>query len=447
MADARALCPGIGIAEADFPGDAAALVALARWHRRFSPWSSPHGDDGVILDITGCAHLFGGETGLMAQIVERLARQGIASRAAIADNPGAAWALARFGRDARTLVPCGHVRKALADLPIAALRLEAETVTLLMRLGLRRIGDLYALPRTALVRRCGARVMLRLDQALGRSAEPLSPLSPEKLRWSRRSFAEPIMTAECIAAAMHELLISLCRRLVEEELGIRQLTLALYRVDSKVEELAIGTALPSRDPRHLRRLIDERLPELDPGLGVEDMMLTAADVEKLAALQLGLGGKAEQELSPENVTDLAVLIDRLANRLGTGSVVRPVIRESHLPERVLSFEPALPGNAGKAGQRPAQPRPVRLLSRPEPIEAMAMVPDDPPVSFRWRRLLHRVHRADGPERIEGEWWQETISPRDYYRVEDEEGHRFWLYRDGSYDGRKAPRWFLHGIFG
>lgn len=446
-ADARALCPDLGIAEADFAEDAAALARLARWCNRFSPWTSPAGTDGVFLDITGCAHLFGGEAGLAVQAVERLARQGIESRAAIADGRGAAWAVARFGRDPVAIVPRGGARTALADLPVAALRLDSDIATLLMRLGLRRIGDLYAVPRAALAARCGKSVAERLDEALGLAAEPLSPLPVARLRWSRSSFAEPIETPEAVAAAARALLGGLCRRLAEEGIGVRRLTFALYRVDGGIEETAIGMALPSRDERHLWRLLEERLSTLDPGLGIEDMVLTAKVVEKLAAAQLGFGGKARKSGSKEEAVDLAALLDRLANRLGPRSLVCPVPHESHLPERAVRFLPAPHGDRVEAAWQPGKSRPVRLLSRPEPVDAMAPVPDDPPLLFRWRRLVHRVRRADGPERIEGEWWRGAAEPRDYYRVEDADGRRFWLYRAGLYDPRTAPRWFLHGFFG
>ncbi len=446
MADARALRPDLGVAEADFAGDAAALAILARWCNRFSPFASPCGPDGIFLDITGCAHLFAGEAGLAAQLVERLERQGIECRAAIADSFGAAWAMARCGGTVVAVVPQGGAGQALAELPVMALRLESDIAVLLMRLGLRRIGDLYAMPRAALAARCGKSVALRLDEALGLAPEPLSPLQPENLRWSRRSFAEPIGTPEDIAAATRALLESLCRRLAEEGMGARKLTLALYRVDGRIEEAVIGTARATRDTRHLWRLFAERLPALDPGFGVEDMVVTAIIAQKLAPTQLGFqgGGKTGPRA---DATELAVLVDRLTNRLGPHAVARPVLHESHIPERAVHFLPPLRRSAAIVARDGEKPRPVRLLPRPEPIEAAALLPDEPPFLFRWRRLVHRVRRADGPERIAGEWWRESVAARDYYRVEDEDGRRFWLYRVGLYQPSITPRWFLHGVFG
>jgi protein ImuB len=442
LAAARALHPDLSVAEADFVGDAAALATLARWCSRFSPWASPHGSDGIVLDITGCAHLFGGEAGLAGSAAERLQRRGIESRIAVAESLGAAWALSHFGRASIACVPAGDTRTALADLPVAALRLTDEITALLRRFGLRRIGDLHDIPRATLALRCGEAVTRRLDEALGLAVEPLSPLLPERLRWARRSFAEPIGTLEDIAAATRELLKSLCHCLAQEDRGARKLVLALYRVDGRIEETAIGTARPSRDASHLGRLLEERLPALDPGLGLEDMVLIAAIDEKLGPAQLGFKGVRER-----GEDDLALLVDRLANRFGMRALASPVLRATHLPERAVRFLPALDGAAAaKIEASGTKSRPVRLLSWPEPIEAMAPVPDDPPIAFRWRRLHHRVRRADGPERIADEWWREAAEPRDYYRVEDEEGRRFWLYRAGLYRPQAAPRWFLHGIF-
>jgi protein ImuB len=441
LADARALEPALGIGEADFIADAAALTKLAHWCDRFSPSTAPYGSDGIFLDVTGCAHLFGDEAGLAAQAVDRLARLRIECRAAIADTPGAAWAMSRFSGKNLVTVPHGMARPALALLPIEALRLEPDIIALLLRLGIQRIGELYPIPRAALAARFGDAVALRLDQALGVAAEPLSPLPPAPLRWSRRSFAEPIATAEAIATATQELLQHLCRRLGEEGMGARQLILALYRVDGRIERATIGTAFPSRDPRHLWRLFEERVPEIDPGLGIEDMVLTVARADKLAQEQRDLSGDATDG------TDLAALVDRLATRLGPRALARAVLRESHIPERAVRFVAPLAEPKAPAIWDPAKPRPVRLLSRPEEITVTALIPDDPPSLFIWRRQTHRVRHADGPERIADEWWRAEAEARDYYRIEDEEGCRFWVYRAGLYQPETPVHWFLHGFFG
>ncbi len=440
LADARALQPDLAVAAADPAGDAAALVRLAQWCGRYSPWTAPDAPDGIWLDATGCAHLHGGEAGLAAEAVERLARSGITCRAAIADSAGAAWGVARFG-GARTAIIAegGAFEAALASLPVAALRLAPETAAMLARLGLRRIGDLYPLPRPALVLRFGAGLAIRLDQALGRCAEPLSPLPPPPLRWARRRLAEPIATAEALRAATAGLLETLCRHLAAAGEGARRLDLTLYRVDGTPQAASVGTARPSHEPRHLLRLIEERLGAVDPGLGIEDMVLAAAVAEKQPAAQLAL-----DRVTAGAGDDLAALVDRLAARLGEAAVRRPLLRESHWPERAVRFVPPLDPAAGAAAVD--RWRPVRLLARPEPVEAVAPVPDDPPLLFRWRRLVHRVRHAEGPERVAGEWWRGGDALRDYYRVEDEDGRRFWLYRAGLHRPATPARWYLHGVF-
>lgn len=490
LADARALFPGLAVGKADPAGDATALRRLAQWCSRYSPWTTPHGTDGIFLDVTGCAHLRGGEASLAGDLTGRLLRQGILCRAAVADTAGAAWAVARCGGSESTVVPPGAVRQAMAPLPIAALRLDPVLAAELERLGLRHVGDLYALTRVALVSRFGEAVAERLDQALGMAAEPLSPLAPAPARWARRRFAEPIGTPEALAAATRGLIGRLCRVLGDEMLGARRLMLSCYRVDGEAKEVTIGTARPNRDPRHLFRLFAERLGGIDPGLGIEDMVLVAPVVESLAAAQLRIAlsprrkdfiergrAKAEETRADDKIVifpaakpvarqlarallaaegwdrdgvdaaELAALVDRLANRLGPGSVGGLSPHESHVPERAQRFTPVF--TPLKSVWRFDRPRPVRLLSRPEPIEAVAPVPDDPPIHFRWRHLQHRIRHADGPERICGEWWRadkEAAELRDYYRVEDEAGLRFWLYRDGLYRPDAAPCWFLHGLF-
>lgn len=474
LADARAQVPGLAAANADPEGDAAALLRLAQWCGRYSPWTVPHGDDCVLLDITGCAHLAGGEDRLGAELVERLARRGIGARVGIADTIGGACAIARGGAYTVNIVVSGGMRNALAALSVRTLRFDAETVAALERLGLRRIGDLYPLSRADLAKRFDDTLLARLDEALGEGREALSPLPPAPPRWTCRQFAEPIAAREGIEVAIRALLETLCRSLVEEGLGARLLVLTLHRVDGEGASLAIGTARPSRDVAHLMRLFAERIEQIDPGLGIEDMVLAAKTAEPLAARQRSLlfrpspplGAERPGEVGDSSVhapphpnplppngaereifdDDTVILIDRLANRLGARSVGRLLPREAHLPERTQHFVFAF--TLGNAGWRADKPRPVRLLPRPEPIEATAPVPDDPPLNFRWRRRLHHVARAEGPERILGEWWRGTREAellRDYYRVEDHDGRRYWLFRAGLYRPDARPRWFLHGL--
>ena len=456
LADARALAPELRVLDADPLAEQKALAALADWCTRYTPWAAaealvPGGAGGILLDITGCAHLFGGEVELLADLVGRLARHGFAARAAVADTAGAAWAVARFAPAVRSetlVVPPDGQSQAIATLPVAALRLPREAVIGLERLGLRRIGDLYPLPRAPLARRFGALLCRRLDQALGRLDEPLSPRQPAEPWRLQLAFAEPIARRDDIAAGLERLLRALCHRLAEEMKGARRLAFALYRVDGTLERAAVGTSRPVREVKHLARLFSEKLEALDPGLGIDLMVLSTPVVEPLDAVQASLIASADGEAPAA----LAALVDRLANRLGFAAVRRLVPVASHLPERAQRPVGALaPAPAAEAAWSPGRPRPLRLFVRPQPVDAIAPVPDDPPLLFRWREELHRVRRADGPERITGEWWHggapAAAEARDYYRVEDEAGRRFWLYREGLYQLSRPPRWFLHGLFG
>jgi len=454
LADARARLPELRLVDADPAGDAKALAAFSDWCGRFTPWTSVDGTDGVWLDITGCVPLVESETALALDLVARAAGLGFTARAAVADTPGAAWAVARYAAmpASGVRILAGHqTRAALAPLPVAGLRLPAEIVQDLKRLGLKQIGDLYGMARAPLAPRFGEAVARRLDQALGLLEEPISPRQPVVPRLVRRVLAEPISTPEAIGIGLEQLMALLCRQLEEEGLGVRQLEFACFRVDGRVERIAIGTSRPSHAPGHLGRLLAEKICEIAPGFGIELLQLRALAVEPLAAQQLGLDAK-------ETDGTVAPLVDRLANRLGARNVLRLVPENSHLPEQAARAVSVLDGrhDAKRSQDWPVdRPRPIRLLAIPDPIEVMAPVPDDPPLMFRWRRVPHRVRRAEGPERIALEWWREqkigesgagTDGIRDYYRVEDEAGRRFWLYRRGLYRPETPPAWFLHGFF-
>ncbi len=435
LADARALAPDLAVFPADRAGDAADLARLADWCGRYTPLVALDGADGLWLDITGCAHLFGGERALMSDLRLRLASRGYAARAGVADSPGAAWAVARFLEAEQSAVETGAARDLLAPLPVAALRLPPAMAAELERLGLRRIGDLYPLPRASLARRFGILPGERLDQALGRIAEPISSRLPAPAFLARQVLAEPILHAEGLAAVLQRLMPRLCADLAEAGQGARRLELACYRVDGRLAKLAVGTSRPSRDDVALLRLFAERLERIDPGFGIEAMTLAAPHVEPLAGLQLALArGKAMAGLE----ADLAPLIDRLGNRLGFARLARAEARESHFPERAVRRMPAIfpdvPARAPAAW--PAGPSPLRLLPRPEPVAATG----HPPAEFLWRARRHRIRGAEGPARVEPEWWRgETGGPRDYWRLEDEAGQRFWIYGQGG-------GWYLHGLF-
>ena len=461
MAQAMALLPGLTVYEADPAADAEALRRLALWCQRYTPLTSLCGTDGLWLDVTGCAPLFGGEASLLRRLRTRLTQDGLDTRVALADTPGLAHALARYGEgEGRSgqLAPEGCRAEALGPLPVAALRLSPELEATLRRLGFEQIGHLARIPRALLARRFGPLPGLRLDQAYGHVHEPLIPLAPEHTLQRRDAFLEPLLTAEALQIATAHLVDPLCAEMERAGLGARRLDLLFERVDGRTLAVRIGTARPTRDARHLTRLLDEQLETIDPGLGIEAMRLLIPVAQALAW---------EQQEGRAGPQDVAPLVDRLSNRLGPERVYRATPVESDLPERTVHHAPALQEapalvklrrkshlrvlpqlRAGWPGRLEA---PCRLLTPPRPIMALAALPDQPPVAFTWRGHRHRVKRADGPERIHGEWWrmdQEVQSVRDYFRVEDERGQRFWLFRagDGADPGTGTMEWFLHGLF-
>ncbi len=449
VSQAQAMLPGLQVETADPDADAAALRRLAAWCLRFSPLVSPCPDDGVWIDISGCAHFHGGECRMLRDMVRRLAASGLSARAAVADTPGCAHAMARYGAEPLTVVPPGGAADALAALPVAALRLDAGCAEALRRLGFERIGALMAAPRAPLARRFGANALRLLDQALGRAAEPIEPLLPPELCRVRQGFPEPIATPEDLARVTTLLAGALCGKLLRRNLGACRLDLVFQRVDGVAQWVRVGTAAPSRDAAHLTRLLTAQIETVDPGFGIESVMLSAPVTARLGARQT-VADLAADAAGP----DLTVLVDTLSNRLGAAHVYRAAAVESDIPERSVRRAPPLPRHtlgALPAAWPAALPRPPRLLTPPRQVETVALLPDHPPVQFTWRRKSHRIRHADGPERIYGEWWRsddEVFAVRDYFQLEDEAGQRFWLFRNG--DGQDAAtgdlRWFLHGLF-
>ncbi len=444
---------------ADPAADAAALEKLGLWGLRYTPlvssWDEASGADGLFLDIAGCAHLFGGEEPLLADLSRRLRTFGLAPRLAIADTAGASWALARYGRFDWPIVPSGGEAEALRKLPLTALRLSEDALSLLRRLGFRRIGEVMDQPRAPFAARLDGGFLHRLDQALGRAPEPLIPVVPPPAYRAQAMFIEPIVSAEHVLVAAERLLHDLAQMLAAADAGARVLRLLLFRVDGGALSLDLGLAAPSRDPRHITHLIALRLEQLQGGLeagfGFEAATIHVVVGERLAPRQAGLV-MGEDAASPDG---LARLIDRLQQRLGPGAVRRLDPRQSHIPERAEqavdaglgapSVE-AAPGDA--IANAPVAPRPILLLPEPESAQVVAIIPDGPPRQFRWRGVMHQVAEAEGPERITPEWWRRTgTAERDYYVVEDTDGRRFWLYRDGLYGtGDGLPQWFVHGVF-
>ena len=445
VTQARALIPDLDIRPADRAADAALLDDLALHAvRHWTPTACVSGEDGLWLDLTGVAHLHGGEARFCHRLIRFCRRFGLTARVAVASTPGTAHALTRFGRDVVHLVPGGQEAQALAPLRPAALRLTPEAVAAATRFGLDRIADLLPLPRGPLARRLGMASLRRLDEALGRVAEPIVPVVPQEVPVTRLRLLEPIGTAEAIEQVIGDLLAALIRQLLERGRGVRALVLTLERIDGSAQHLSVGTARATRDAGHLAQLFHLRIERIDPGDGIEAMWLAAPRTDPLGATTLA-ATLAGDDAPP----DVALLVDQIASRVGQEALFTTAPVESDVPERAVRRVSPLAAPSGW----PAWKRPVRLLRRPEPlVGVLALLPDAPPRRFTWRGGVHAVVAGDGPERIHGEWWRrdgEVWAVRDYFRVEDDTGARFWLFRrgDGVEPATGDLSWYLHGLFG
>lgn len=455
------MVPALAVAEEDAAADAALMNRVADWAERYTPFIGLAPPDALLLDIGGSAHLFGGEAAMLRDLADRCARTGLSARAAVAGTRAAALALARFapGAEHGVVVPPRGEAVAVSPLPVAALGGDPAIAQALSRLGLTRIGDLAARPRGPLAARFGTLLLDRLDRALGRAEEPIDPRRPLPACTAERRFAEPIGHADDVHRSILALAADLAAILERRGEGARRLELVFFRSDGAVRRLPVATGRPLRDPATVLRLYREVLDSLadpvDPGFGFDVMRLAALVSEPLDARQTTLDRTQGSE--EEASIGLGDLTDRLTARFGRRRVLALSPQDTHCPERASLALPAqghaAPAAAGWSdwsvpGEPPA--RPIRLVDPPERIEAVAEVPDGPPVRFRWRRVVHAVRRAEGPERIAPEWWRvagEAPPTRDYFRVEDEEGHRFWVYREGLWARETtAPRWFLHGLF-
>jgi len=438
LADARAIIPGLQVLDDKPDLSNKLLKRIAEWCIRFTPFAAIDPPDGIVLDVTGCSHLWGGDEAYLHDIVNRLKARGYHVRAAITDTIGAAWAIARFGQS--LIINSSQQIEALLSLPPAALRLEAEIIERLQKLGLRQVKDFISIPRSALRRRFGNHIISRLNQASGLEEEFIQPVQPIEPYQERLPCLEPIVTATGIEIALQRLLEALCRRLQKEQKGLRIVCFKCYRVDGKIEQVQIATNSPSHSVKHLFKLFEIKLPTIEPDLGIELFVLEAPKVEDQSSAQQKLW---EPMLSLNN-GQLSELMDRLAGKVGSNAIYRFLPDEHYWPER--SFKPALSLQEQKTTEwKLDRPRPIQLLAIPENIEVTAPVPDYPPMNFRYKGKLHKIKKADGPERIEQEWWIQEGQHRDYYAVEDEEGCRYWLFRLGHYD--EEYQWFLHGVFG
>ena len=455
LADARTLCPQIAVEVSDAAGDLDFLERLALWAQRWGPWAAVDPPDALLVDISGAAHLFGGEERLLADAAALFARRGLFARLAIAPTAGAAWAMSHYGPDRALLSPQDDAAARLADLPVAALRLDEDVLTVLKRLGLKRIGDLTgrfgeSAGRDALHRRFrnrkspAANPLVRLDQLLGKVPEPLLPVVPTEMPLVQRRLLEPIRHRDLLDRVLEDLAEDMARALEARAEGARRLELGLWRVDGEVVVRRLELAAATREAAHIVRLFAARLDDVDAGFGIESLRLRASWAEPLALAQADLEAAAEQ-----HGTSLAALVDRLTVRLGPKAVQRPVAKASHIPERAQAWQPPLEPEPPVQGQLAFHARPLKLLDRAERIAVLYATPDGFPQRFRWRGSVHDVARVEGPERIAPEWWREksTVRLRDYYRIEDAAGRRYWIYRHGLIgDGRGGlPDWYLQGL--
>jgi protein ImuB len=438
LADARVIVPSLKYFD-DIPGLPEKLLeSIAKWCIRFSPIVSIDPPDGIIIDATGCTHLWNGGSSYLDSIVKRLKQTGYNVNAAMGDTPGKAWAITHFG-NCESIINSDTELTAFLIFPVAALRLEVEAVSRLNKLGLRQIRDILSMPRSVLRRRFGNHLLMRLDQALGRQEEVIQPVQPVEPYSERLPCLEPIVTATGIEIALKKLLEVLCKRLQHEGKGIRKLIFKGYRVDGNIQAIDIGTNSASSNVNHLFKLFEIKISSIEPALGIELFTLEASKVEDVYSTQEKFWDKTCGLENPE----LIKLLDRVSNKIGVDSIHRFLPAEHHWPERSVKIAASLDEEL-TTPWRTGWQRPIYLLQKPEPVWATAPIPDYPPMLFRYQNKLHKVKKADGPERIEREWWIEEGQHRDYYVVEDEYGKRYWLFRSGHYSDNY--QWFIHGFF-
>jgi len=460
LTDARAMHPALLVRDADPIADTYFLDWIADQCERYTPLVGLDRPHGLLFNITGCAHLFGGEEALGHDLIKRLHRQRLQARIGIADSVGCAWALAHYAtaKNPVALVPSGHERQAVLSLPLASLRLAPDVVEALYSLGFKSVEDVEAKPRAPMAARFGQHFIRRLDQACGLEEEPINPRRPVPDFMVERRFAEPVLLETHILHSLAQLAAELGLLMEKHGVGARRLEVSLFHVNGRVKRIALGLSRASRDAALVEKLFIDRLAALgdtsDPGFGFDMLRLSALDTQQMQEMQSGF-------TQTDHDKELSRLIDRLGARFGSRRVLRFKAEDTHIPERASIALPAAQFSrdqrnwgaisCDKLEQDSDMPsRPTRLLARPEMIEAMAEVPDGPPVRFRWRRLTHDVARVEGPERIAMEWWRDAEGyalTRDYFRIEDSQGLRLWLYREGLYERETArPRWFVHGLF-
>lgn len=440
LADARVIFPTLETRDdiPDLPGKL--LMKLAEWCIRFTPAVAIDLPNGLLFDASGCSHLWGGDEAYLTDIIKRLNQRGYHVRVGMADTIGAAWAIARYGNNYPVMTPGEH-HQALLSFPPAALRIDTDMMERLYKLGLHHISQLIAMPRPALRRRFGQSFLQKIDQAFGYEEEYIEPVIPVAPFQERLPCFEPVATRAGIEIALQQLLELLCNRLVKEGKGIRVAIFKCYRIDAHIQQIAISTGRPSTHVQHLFKLFELRIQDIEPGLGIELFVLEAPKVEEVNPLQMAAWKTAAGLHHPE----LSELLDRISGKFGASVIHRYVPDEHYWPERSIKLAASL--DEQPAAQWVAhKPRPTMLLPHPEPVQVTAPVPDYPPMNFRYKGKLHTIVKADGPERIEQEWWLQQGQHRDYYYVEDTDGCRYWIFRLGHYDANKTYSWYIHGFF-
>lgn len=440
VADARAIIPSLVVLEEDPAIFPALLKKMAEWCIRFSPYVSLAEPDGLLIDASGCAHLWGGEPYYLETILKKIKAIGFTCKVAMADTIGTAWALAHYGKQG-AISPAGQSYQSLLSLPPASLRLEQETTETLHKLGLHRVGDFISMPVSALRRRWGPHLIQRIQQATGFTEETAEPVCPVEPYQERLPCLEPVQTATALLIALEKLLENLCQRLAKEQLGIRKAQFKAYRIDGNLQQIGIGTNRATHQQKHLFRLFETKLEAMEPEPGIELFVLEANKVERTVTRQESIWEKPFGWQHPR----LGELMDRITVKEEKILIKRFFPAEHHWPERSFSYHSSLDEKSTGEWHLPAS-RPLYLLPHPHPVEVTAPIPDYPPMLFRYKGKLHKIIKADGPERIEQEWWIREGEHRDYYQLEDEEGQRYWVFRLGHYTGGKNYQWFIHGFF-
>ena len=441
VADGRAVLPGLQVFNYKEGVCEKILMELAEWCLRFTPVAAIDAHDGLLLDISGCPHLWGGEQRYLSDITVKLAEKGYRVRAAIADTIGTAWAAARYGNPGE-IIDTGDQQRALSDWPASGLRIEPEILERMQKLGFYTIRSFINMPGQVLRRRFGQGLLNRIGQALGTKPEPLVPIRPAVVFQGRLPCLEPVRTRTAIDIALQELLKQLAQQLIRESKGLRKAVFKSYRLDGQIQQIEIGTNRPVRNVLHLLKLFEQKIETIKPGLGIELFILEAPAVEDLSTLQESLWtalGDGDQN------TELANLLDRIAGKIGIQAIRRYLPAQHYWPERSMKITQSI-ADKPETVWKLDRPRPICLLKNPEKIEVTVPIPDYPPMLFIHKGTIHKVKKADGPERIEREWWMDKQTQiRDYYRIEDETGARYWIFRSGTYD-EGNPAWFLHGFF-